>query len=816
MPRRAKVLMLVAVLTALSAGVPTQAAATFPGPDGLIAFARGGASGDIYTMRADGSAITQVNSDIGADYFPQWSPDGTKILFSTDRNGGNNEVYVMNADGSAQTNLTSNPAYDDVAEWSPDGTKIVFSSSNRDEADFDIYTMNADGTGVSRLTTDPARDYGASWSPDGNRIAFSSYRAGGPGIYTMNPDGSDVTSVTGNQSSGGAPDWSPDGGKIGFGSNGELYVINPDGSGLSHVAAGLTFNWSPSGTRIASEYLDTQRDIYVMNADGSNRTNITNSAPDEANPSWGTVAGPPGDTTPPSVTLTAPANNASTHDPTPALRGTGGTAAGDSAAVTIKIYQGAGTSGPVIQTRTATRDATTGAYARAATTLPDGLYTARAQQDDAAGNTGYSSANTFTVDTVAPVVSLSAPANGSSIHDATPALAGTGGTAPGDSATVRVKIYRGTDTSGPLDQTRTATRDPGTGDYSVDAKALADGSYTASAQQTDAAGNTGFSSANTFSVMRTFLVADSNAFGGSGGVLRVTAQTGARTTVSRNSSPAGATSFADPTGIAAEAGGGILVADPNAFGGSGGVIRVDPQTGVRTTVSRNSSPAGATSFADPTGIAVEAGGGILVADPNAFGGSGGVIRVDPQTGVRTTVSRNTSPSGAPAFADPTGIAVEAGGGIVVGDPNAFSGVGGVIRVDPQTGVRTALSSNSTPPGGPAFADPSGLAPRANGNVIVADSNTFGGSGGVIRVNGQTGARGTVSRNTNPAGAPLFADPLALSLDDNGNAAVADPGVPGVIGVDLQTGARTTVSSNSSPAGAPSFVRPVGIAVEQAP
>ena len=145
--------------------------------------------------------------------------------------------------------------------------------------------------------------------------------------------------------------------------------------------------------------------------------------------------------------------------------------------------------------------------------------------------------------------------------------------------------------------------------------------------------------------------------------------------------------------------GDVYVADPDAFGGNGGVIRVDPTTGARTTVSENTAPAGAPRFADPRGIVVAANGDILVADPGAFGGSGGVIRVDPTTGARTTVSENTAPAGGPSFVEPRGIAVAANGDILVADLDAFGGNGGVIRVDPTTGAAPPSLRTRRPPGG---------------------------------------------------------------------------------------------------------------------
>src|SRR2546426_10927192 len=84
--------------------------------------------------------------------------------------------------------------------------------------------------------------------------------------------------------------------------------------------------------------------------------------------------------------------------------------------------------------------------------------------------------------------------------------------------------------------------------------------------------------------------------------------------------------------VPAAPGGTILVADEAAFGGLGGVIRVNPATGAQTVVSSG------VNFVEPTGIAIAANGDILVADPSAFGGGGGVIRVDPTTGAQTVGS----------------------------------------------------------------------------------------------------------------------------------------------------------------------------------
>ncbi len=147
--------------------------------------------------------------------------------------------------------------------------------------------------------------------------------------------------------------------------------------------------------------------------------------------------------------------------------------------------------------------------------LAAGTYTARAEQDDAAGNIGYSNTVTFTVgarrrgggdgggggggasDTTAPVVSLNAPPSSST--NTTPTFSGTAGTLTGDSSTVTVRVHSGSSVAGALVQSLTATRSSG-GSYSADASPLGSGTYTARAQQSDAAGNVGYSPARTFTI----------------------------------------------------------------------------------------------------------------------------------------------------------------------------------------------------------------------------------------------------------------------------------------------------------------------------
>jgi len=249
-----------------------------PGPGSPTAVRPGSPTGlRSYALFAISPGDAEPQHLIGTRSFNSdavYSPDGSKIAFSSDVEG-TFQVWVMNADGSGNpTQLSDDDVYAAMGDWSPDGSQIVFTSarnstgcSRRDypgspsgrvectENNREIYVMNADGSDQTRLTDDPADDVGPAWSPDGSQIVFQSDRAGNDDIYVMNSDGSDVRQLT----SSPAPERYP--------------------------------TWSPDSSMIAYDYfLDADHDeIYLMNADGSGVINLTNSPSRDAHPYWGSL-----------------------------------------------------------------------------------------------------------------------------------------------------------------------------------------------------------------------------------------------------------------------------------------------------------------------------------------------------------------------------------------------------------------------------------------------------------------------------------------------------------------------------------------------
>ena len=128
-------------------------------------------SGDeeIYVMDRDGTNVRQLTSNADFDSAPSWSNDGKQILFERAPAGTftpgieaqEKDVYVMRADGTDVRRLTDSPGLDEGAEFSPDSTKIVFSSAR--DGQQELYVMDADGSNPRRLTDNPARDESPDW-----------------------------------------------------------------------------------------------------------------------------------------------------------------------------------------------------------------------------------------------------------------------------------------------------------------------------------------------------------------------------------------------------------------------------------------------------------------------------------------------------------------------------------------------------------------------------------------------------------------------------------------------------------------------------
>src|SRR5437660_256547 len=211
-----------------------------------------------------------------------------RIAFHSNRDG-DFDIYVMNADGSGVTQVTHNTINEFDPIWSPNGQQIAFGRISGCCAAA-VVVINADGSG-ERVLAD--NGFPGAWSPDGRQIAFN--RNGD--VYVMNVDGSGVTQLT-HDGTASPTAWSPNGQQIAFIStrdgDEEIYVMNADGSGVTRLThnpgrdEGDRAGWSPDGRRFvfSSDRDGGQLHIFVMNADGTGATQLTSGGFVDADPVW--------------------------------------------------------------------------------------------------------------------------------------------------------------------------------------------------------------------------------------------------------------------------------------------------------------------------------------------------------------------------------------------------------------------------------------------------------------------------------------------------------------------------------------------------
>jgi Tol biopolymer transport system component len=257
-------------------------------PDGkhIVFWAEQAGNRDIYVLYVrdalrgtSGEGPTRLTEHPGLDTDPHWSPDGSRIAFSSDRDG-NEEIYVLELEAGqpgtgpgALTRLTNNPARDRAPVWSPDGSLIAFESDRA--GNMDIYVASPDGGSKAKsLTNGSAHERNAAWSPDGRYVAYQSGREWHEDIYVVDvvaavesPEESAVIQLTSDRGGNRLPAWSPDGAWLAFVSEGsraeEIHAVyikealeDRESIQMHRLAGGLLYIqsspvWSPGGTHLS-------------------------------------------------------------------------------------------------------------------------------------------------------------------------------------------------------------------------------------------------------------------------------------------------------------------------------------------------------------------------------------------------------------------------------------------------------------------------------------------------------------------------------------------------------------------------------------
>ena len=224
----------------------TRIAATFSG-GGAVETA-------IVVMDADGSN----RRTLGAGYAPAWSPDGSRLAWST------GSTLVVTDGNLAPTALDLELRSAGTPMWSPDGASLAFGAIDCSECPVDepiagdppsaTWIVGVDGNGLRQLT---GGDYSGlvDWSADGATLLFMQYDLSGEfptRAYTLPVRGGVRAYLEGGGAITGVPSWSPDGRSLLYATPEAIVVAGRDGGAPAVVMpapeAGLeSLSWSPGG-----------------------------------------------------------------------------------------------------------------------------------------------------------------------------------------------------------------------------------------------------------------------------------------------------------------------------------------------------------------------------------------------------------------------------------------------------------------------------------------------------------------------------------------------------------------------------------------
>src|SRR5206468_2294526 len=236
-------------------------------------------------------------TDPAADGGIAWSPDGNRVAFFRQSGLLTADVFVAAADGSHLLNLTHGSAqFSWAPDWSPDGTRIVYVASDPNVEQ--LVTVRPDGSGAEvgpNTDVGPTRQLGdPQWFPDGSVLGFTLT----DGIHVIRPDGSGSRPLLADAT---GFDWSPDGRRIVFTRGDDLALAQSDGTGVSFVTRTPRLgegaaSFSPDGTKlawVAVDMIDPKGGNDVVHGRGGNDISVGD-VPFSAHPGQDRLFGGPG------------------------------------------------------------------------------------------------------------------------------------------------------------------------------------------------------------------------------------------------------------------------------------------------------------------------------------------------------------------------------------------------------------------------------------------------------------------------------------------------------------------------------------------
>jgi hypothetical protein len=199
-------------------------------------------TGGLFAMDPETRALSAMPAVAGATE-PSWAPSGDAIAYSTccDGQGQSQGLYVLDLKLSQSAQVVGAVFVPEHPTWSPDGKRVAFDclADQFHSLIRDICVVNRDGHGLAILVGDTISSTQPAWSPDGRRIAFTR----GQGVAVLDLVGGGITPLA----VGSQPAWSPDGAQLVFAGVDGLYVVYSDRSNLRRLTTAGAYApaWRP-------------------------------------------------------------------------------------------------------------------------------------------------------------------------------------------------------------------------------------------------------------------------------------------------------------------------------------------------------------------------------------------------------------------------------------------------------------------------------------------------------------------------------------------------------------------------------------------
>jgi len=157
------------------------------------------------------------------DHLAVWTPDGTRIAFSSNRDGPANLYWQRLEPGAAAERLTRSQQHQDPGSWSPDGKLLAFAQASP-VTGWDLWVLDVETGRTTPVLQTPAQERHPMISPDGRWLAYASDETGRSEVYLQEfPEAGDKRMVS--AAGGGEPLWSRDGRQLFYRGEGRILSV---------------------------------------------------------------------------------------------------------------------------------------------------------------------------------------------------------------------------------------------------------------------------------------------------------------------------------------------------------------------------------------------------------------------------------------------------------------------------------------------------------------------------------------------------------------------------------------------------------------